>query len=135
MLDPAAHNRAAWDRRVEAGDEWTRPVSADVIARARAGDWSVVLIGYRPRVRVAVVQWRLLGHRFGGPVPVSGDRRHEHIPARRTPQSPCRIPHLGRNDAGYVDNGVPRPRLGEPVETRAVGPITVHDPDTGRRSR
>jgi len=47
-LDPAAHNRAAWDREVDTGNEWTRPVSADVIARARAGDWSVVLIGYHP---------------------------------------------------------------------------------------
>jgi SAM-dependent methyltransferase len=43
-----AHNRAAWDRQVDSGDEWTRPVGPDVIARARAGDWSVVLIGYQP---------------------------------------------------------------------------------------
>lgn len=47
-IDPVAHNRAAWDRQVESGDEWTRPVGADVIARARNGDWSVVLIGYEP---------------------------------------------------------------------------------------
>jgi SAM-dependent methyltransferase len=47
-IDSVAHNRAAWDRRVDAGDEWTRPVSAEVIARARQGDWSVVLIGYQP---------------------------------------------------------------------------------------
>jgi SAM-dependent methyltransferase len=47
-VDPVAHNRSAWDRRVEAGDEWTRPVTPDVIAAARAGDWSVVLIGYQP---------------------------------------------------------------------------------------
>ena len=32
----------------ESGNEWTRPVGSDVIARARAGDWSVVLIGYQP---------------------------------------------------------------------------------------
>jgi SAM-dependent methyltransferase len=43
-----AHNRAAWDREVDDGNEWTRPVGPDVIARARAGDWSVVLIGYQP---------------------------------------------------------------------------------------
>lgn len=43
-----AHNRAAWDREVEGGNEWTRPVGPDVIARARAGEWSVVLIGYQP---------------------------------------------------------------------------------------
>jgi SAM-dependent methyltransferase len=47
-LDPVAYNRAAWDRQVEQGNEWTRPAGPDVIARARAGDWSVVLIGYEP---------------------------------------------------------------------------------------
>ncbi|MBE1489417.1 class I SAM-dependent methyltransferase [Plantactinospora soyae] len=46
--DPVAHNRAAWDRQVDEGNEWSRPVSSETIARARAGDWSVVLIGYRP---------------------------------------------------------------------------------------
>lgn len=50
-IDPVAHNRAAWDRRVEAGDEWTRPVPPEVTARARAGQWSVVLIGYEPTPR------------------------------------------------------------------------------------
>jgi hypothetical protein len=45
-FDPVAHNRASWDREVDQGNEWTRPVGPDVIARARAGDWSVVLIGY-----------------------------------------------------------------------------------------
>ena len=47
-LDPVSHNRAAWNRLVEMGDEWTRPVDADVIARARRGDWSVVPIGHEP---------------------------------------------------------------------------------------
>ncbi|HEY7271082.1 MAG TPA: class I SAM-dependent methyltransferase [Dehalococcoidia bacterium] len=46
--DAVAHNRAAWDRLVADGDEWTRPVSAEVIAAARAGKWSVVLIGHEP---------------------------------------------------------------------------------------
>ncbi|AVT29525.1 SAM-dependent methyltransferase [Plantactinospora sp. BC1] len=46
--DPVTHNRAAWDRQVEKGNEWSRPVSAETIAHARAGDWSVVLIGYQP---------------------------------------------------------------------------------------
>src|SRR6202020_729925 len=36
------------DREVASDNEWTRPVAPDVIARARAGDWSVVLIGYEP---------------------------------------------------------------------------------------
>ena len=47
-FDPVAHNRAAWDREVGSGNEWTVPVGPDVITRARAGDWSVVLIGYEP---------------------------------------------------------------------------------------
>jgi SAM-dependent methyltransferase len=46
-----AHNRVAWDREVDSGNEWTRPVGTDVIARARAGDWSVGLIGYQPAPR------------------------------------------------------------------------------------
>jgi SAM-dependent methyltransferase len=47
-FDPVAHNRAAWDREVANDNEWTRSVAPDVIARARAGDWSVVLIGHEP---------------------------------------------------------------------------------------
>jgi len=50
-FDPVAHNRAAWDREVASGNEWTRPVGPEVIARARAGDWPVVLIGYEPTPR------------------------------------------------------------------------------------
>lgn len=47
-IDPVAYNRAAWDKQVEGGNEWTQPVGPDVIARARDGDWSVVLIGHEP---------------------------------------------------------------------------------------
>jgi SAM-dependent methyltransferase len=47
-FDPVAYNRAAWDREVDRGNEWTSPARPEVIARARAGDWSVVLIGYDP---------------------------------------------------------------------------------------
>jgi SAM-dependent methyltransferase len=43
-----ARNRVAWDRQVEEGNEWTVPVGPEVTAAARAGDWSVVLIGYEP---------------------------------------------------------------------------------------
>jgi SAM-dependent methyltransferase len=46
-FDPVAYNRAAWDREVGNGNEWTQPVGPEVIARARADDWSVVLIGYQ----------------------------------------------------------------------------------------
>ncbi len=47
-FDPVAHNREAWDKQVADGNEWTRPVSSEDIARARNGDWSIVLIGYEP---------------------------------------------------------------------------------------
>ena len=47
-VDAVAHNRSAWDLEVEAGNEWTVAVGPDVIAAARAGTWSVVLIGYDP---------------------------------------------------------------------------------------
>src|SRR6516165_992366 len=51
QFDPGAHNRAAWDREVASGNEWTRPVGPEVVARAREGDWPVVLIGYEPVAR------------------------------------------------------------------------------------
>jgi len=47
-LDVRAYNRQAWDRQVASGNEWTRPVTPEVIARARAGDWSVVLTAVKP---------------------------------------------------------------------------------------
>ena len=50
-FDPVAYNRAAWDREVDNDNEWTRPVDSETIARARAGDWSLVLIGYEPTPR------------------------------------------------------------------------------------
>lgn len=46
--EAVARNRAAWDRQVESGNEWTVPVGPEVTAAARTGDWSVVLIGYEP---------------------------------------------------------------------------------------
>ncbi|NHN54765.1 class I SAM-dependent methyltransferase [Calidifontibacter sp. DB0510] len=50
-VDPVAHNRAAWDRLAEENIEWSVPVSAKAIAKARAGDWSIVLIGHEPAPR------------------------------------------------------------------------------------
>lgn len=47
-FDPVAYNREAWDRQVDEDNEWTRPVGPEIIARARAGDWSVVVIGRNP---------------------------------------------------------------------------------------
>ena len=42
-MDPIAFNRTAWGRQVAKGNPWTVPVSAETVARARSGDWSVVL--------------------------------------------------------------------------------------------
>lgn len=43
QLDVIAYNRAAWNRQVASGNEWTVPVGPEVIAAARAGRWSVLL--------------------------------------------------------------------------------------------
>lgn len=48
VVDPVAHNRAAWDKCVQEGNEWSRPVSTEDVERARMGDWSIVLIGREP---------------------------------------------------------------------------------------
>lgn len=42
-LDILRYNRQSWDRQVERGNPWTVPVCAEVIARARGGDWSIIL--------------------------------------------------------------------------------------------
>ncbi len=47
-MDIVAYNRAAWDREVEQGNRWTVPVSPEVIAAARQGDWFVLLTPTRP---------------------------------------------------------------------------------------
>jgi SAM-dependent methyltransferase len=41
-------NQEGWDRRVDEGDVWTRPVSPEETRRARQGDWSVVLTPNTP---------------------------------------------------------------------------------------
>ena len=47
-LDVFVYNSAAWDRRVEGGDMWTVPVSSEVIAAARSGQWSIILTPTKP---------------------------------------------------------------------------------------
>ena len=42
-MDVPKYNRHAWNRRVELADQWTIPVDSETIARARDGDWSIVL--------------------------------------------------------------------------------------------
>jgi SAM-dependent methyltransferase len=46
-VDATAHNRFAWDREVANGNRWTVPVSRAEIARARAGDWNIILTPHR----------------------------------------------------------------------------------------
>lgn len=48
-MDIRAHNRDAWNRYVDGSEsEWTQPVSPDVIARARKGDFSILLTETKP---------------------------------------------------------------------------------------
>jgi len=47
-LDIRAYNREAWDRQVEGGSPWTIPVSPEEIARARRGEFSVLLTEQKP---------------------------------------------------------------------------------------
>lgn len=47
-LDTRVLNARGWDERVAARDIWTRPVDDDAIARARAGEWSVLLTPQKP---------------------------------------------------------------------------------------
>jgi len=42
-MDVRAYNREKWNKQVEYGNPWTIPVSPDVIAAARKGEWSVLL--------------------------------------------------------------------------------------------
>lgn len=43
MKNVLDRNRQAWNRQVEKGNQWTIPFSTEVIAKARQGEWSVLL--------------------------------------------------------------------------------------------
>jgi SAM-dependent methyltransferase len=43
IVDIAKYNRLAWNRQVEKGNIWTRPVDKVQINNARKGNWSIVL--------------------------------------------------------------------------------------------
>ncbi len=47
-MNVSDYNRRAWDSQVERGNRWTRPVSSEVIARARSGEWQIVLTPIKP---------------------------------------------------------------------------------------
>jgi SAM-dependent methyltransferase len=42
-MDVTQHNRGSWNEAVKQGNPWSIPVTADEVARARAGDWRVIL--------------------------------------------------------------------------------------------
>ncbi len=42
------HNREAWNRNVERGNEWTQPVGSDLIDAAREGNWQINLTPIKP---------------------------------------------------------------------------------------
>ncbi len=42
-MDVRRFNRSAWDKLVESGNPWTVPVTSEAIARARAGEWRILL--------------------------------------------------------------------------------------------
>lgn len=45
------YNRAAWDRQVERGNQWTIPVSRETVAAARRGEWKIFLTPEKPAPR------------------------------------------------------------------------------------
>ena len=47
-MDIRAYNREMWNKLVENGNPWTIPVSPEVIAAARKGEWSVLLTETKP---------------------------------------------------------------------------------------
>ncbi|MFD0711505.1 class I SAM-dependent methyltransferase [Paenibacillus sp. GCM10027626] len=42
------YNRISWNNKVDAGNEWTLPVSSEQVAKARAGEWELVLTPTKP---------------------------------------------------------------------------------------
>lgn len=47
-MDVLTHNRTAWDHQVETNNPWTVPVTPEVIAAARRGEWAVLLTESTP---------------------------------------------------------------------------------------
>jgi SAM-dependent methyltransferase len=47
-MDVREYNRAAWDKEVERGNEWTQAVGVEVIRAAREGRWEVLLTETKP---------------------------------------------------------------------------------------
>ncbi len=68
-IDILAYNRQAWDGQVAKGNTWTLPVSPETVARARQGDWALVLTPLKPVPREwypPLVGAKVLGLAAGG---------------------------------------------------------------------
>jgi 2-polyprenyl-3-methyl-5-hydroxy-6-metoxy-1,4-benzoquinol methylase len=48
MDDYVKHNQHAWDLQVQKHNKWTLPVTSEIIAQAREGNWQVVLTPWKP---------------------------------------------------------------------------------------
>lgn len=67
--DVRAYNREAWNGKVRAGNRWTVPVGPEEVARARRGDWEVLLTPSTPVPRAwfgELAGKRVLGLASGG---------------------------------------------------------------------
>ena len=47
-MEDSAYQREAWNREVENGNPWTRPVSTEAVEAARNGKWQIVLTPTKP---------------------------------------------------------------------------------------
>ena len=47
-MELVEYNRDAWNKQVEKGNQWTKPVTEEVIANAKIGEWQVVLTPLKP---------------------------------------------------------------------------------------
>ena len=61
------YNRAAWDRKVATGNEWTLPVSTAETEEARRGEWSIVLTAVKRRAEMVIETGFQVGN--GSPSP------------------------------------------------------------------
>ena len=48
MMDITGYNSEAWDREIELGNVWTKPVSPELIQKAKAGQWEIFLTPTKP---------------------------------------------------------------------------------------
>jgi ubiquinone/menaquinone biosynthesis C-methylase UbiE len=48
MKEYVKHNQRAWNREVAKGNHWTIPVSSEIIAQAKLGNWQVLLTPWKP---------------------------------------------------------------------------------------